>query len=521
MARTTRAAERLRLEEQTRLDSLKLASDRNKWGQFATPPDLARSIAEYALKLFRSRKKKCRFLEPAIGTGAFLSAFRQVFPNKISGSAVGIELDPDFAKAARSLWESSQTTIIEGDFTKQQPITPPFDLIMTNPPYVRHHHLGREDKERLQTTVRNQLDLSISGLAGLYCYFFLLSHQWLANDGVSIWLIPSEFMDVNYGITLRKYLTEHVTLIRIHRFCPSDVQFCDALVSSAIVVFRNSPPPTHHQVDFTFGGSLQESERSQSVPISQLKTGKKWTRYPQPTDATSVEHDAFLSELFSIKRGLATGSNEFFIMTPEKARALQIPKPCLKPILPSPRYLPSTIIEADKNGYPAIDKKLCLMDCDHPEEKVKSEMATFWDYLSQGKEQGIHERYLTSRRTPWYSQENRPPSPFLCTYMGRHSNGSGPFRFIWNKSQATATNVYLMLYPKGNLKTALSEHQELYAIVFEILQGLDSQSFIDEGRVYGGGLYKVEPKELGRLPGTPFLREIKQLNHGRQLELAF
>jgi hypothetical protein len=81
------------------------------------------------------------------------------------------------------------------------------------------------------------LHLDISGLAGLYCYFLLLSHDWMEEQGLAIWLIPSEFMDVNYGVTLRRYLTEHVTLLHIHRFCPTDVQFTDALVSSAVVVF--------------------------------------------------------------------------------------------------------------------------------------------------------------------------------------------------------------------------------------------------------------------------------------------
>ena len=84
------------------------------------------------------------------------------------------------------------------------------------------------------------LNMDISGLAGLYCYFLLLCHDWMEERGLAVWLIPSEFMDVNYGAALRRYLTERVTLLHIHRFCPTDVQFTDALVSSAVVVFRKS-----------------------------------------------------------------------------------------------------------------------------------------------------------------------------------------------------------------------------------------------------------------------------------------
>ena len=41
--------ERRRQEEQARLDGQKTAVERNKWGQFATPPGLARSLAHYFL----------------------------------------------------------------------------------------------------------------------------------------------------------------------------------------------------------------------------------------------------------------------------------------------------------------------------------------------------------------------------------------------------------------------------------------------------------------------------------------
>jgi len=96
----------------------------------------------------------------------------------------------------------------------------------------------------------------VHGLAGLYVYFVLLATAWMADGGYAAWLIPSEFMDVNYGAVLKRYLTDHVTLIRVHRFDPADVQFDDALVSSAVLVFQKTPPPPDHVVAFTFGGTL-------------------------------------------------------------------------------------------------------------------------------------------------------------------------------------------------------------------------------------------------------------------------
>ena len=83
--------------------------------------------------------------------------------------------------------------------------------------------------------------------------------------------------------------------------------------------------------------------------------------------------------------------------------------------------------------------------------------------------------------------------------MGRGNNGQKPFRFLWNKSQATAPNVYLLLYPKGPLQVALRRDIALAQKVFDVLQSLDTNLIKGGGRVYGGGLFKMEPKELARI----------------------
>jgi hypothetical protein len=96
----------------------------------------------------------------------------------------------------------------------------------------------------------------------------------------------------------------------------------------------------------------------------------------------------------------------------------------------------------------------------------------------------------------------------LCTYMGRANHGKHPIRFLWNRSQATAHYVYLMLYPQGRLRDALNGQPELQAHVFEALKGIRPSEVISEGRVYGGGLHRVEPKELGQIPARGVLGSI-------------
>ncbi len=130
------------------------------------------------------------------------------------------------------------------------------------------------------------------------------------------------------------------------------------------------------------------------------------------------------------------------------------------------------------------------------------------DYFEQGKVRGLAAGYLASRRTPWYAQERREPAPFLCTYMARARANSPPFRFFWNRSKATAPNVFLLLYPRPPLKSLLEARPELVPILFDRLKAIPARHLIGEGRVYGGGLHKIEPRELAALPAGEMALEI-------------
>ena len=217
-----------------------------------------------------------------------------------------------------------------------------------------------------------------------------------------------------------------------------------------------------------------------------------------------------LGDLCSIKRGVATGCNKFFMLAPERIAEWSLPGEFLTPILPSPRHLETGEILADRRGDPKIRKRLFLLVCDLPENEVRDKYPTLSRYVQHGIEAGVHKRYLSRHRDPWYSQEKRPPAPFLCTYMGRATKTSDvPFRFILNHSNATAANVYLMLYPRAPLTPILRDAPGVARAVWEALSSLTAETLIGEGRVYGGGLHKLEPRELANVPADPVLRVLQ------------
>jgi predicted RNA methylase len=494
--------EKERLSIQSRLDAGKTQAERNRLGQFATPTTLARDILKFGTALLGSRA--IRFLDPAIGTGSFFSALLNTVPEERIEIAKGYEIDIHYGAPAREFWRGTMLDLAIEDFTMAAPPAAEeerFNLLICNPPYVRHHHIVNGQKTRLQDAVEAACGFRLSGLAGLYCYFLGLSHAWMQGGAISGWLIPSEFMDVNYGEALKRYLLHKVTLLRIHRFAPNDVQFDDAIVSSAIVWLRNDPPAADHQVEFTFGGSLFAPTLSRMVPASALGGEPKWTRFPSSEVRTSASR-YHLSDFFSIKRGVATGNNKFFIFTREQIEVMGIPLEAFRPILPSPRYILTDEIEADQDGFPILVRQLFLLDCRLPEEELKSKYPNLWEYLEQGKD-AVSNRYLCRTRKVWYFQEERAPAPILCTYLGRSDTKSGrPFRFILNHSQAIAANVYLLLYPKPVLSTAIAGDRTFLRDVWRILNDICPDSLLGEGRVYGGGLHKLEPNELANVDAT-------------------
>jgi hypothetical protein len=408
--------EERRLREQARLDLAMGAGERNRTGQFATPAPLAEDILRFCKEWWEERPRPVHFLEPCVGTGSFYSALLRVFPNELIERASGYELDTGHAEAAKNLWRETGLAVAQGDFLGQPLPRKRYNLLVTNPPYVRHHHLDPRRKARLQGFVRERLGLRISGLAGLYCYFLLLADAWLEEGGLAAWLIPSEFMDVNYGGAVKKYLTTRVRLLHLHRFCPSDVQFDDALVSSAVVVFEKATPDAHGVV-FSLGGTLRRPGQSVSTRHGSLRPSDKWSRYTA-TSSPETEggaQDILFGDLFTIRRGLATGNNRFFILPRAEAAVRELPEEFLRPILPAPRRLGDQVIEANPDGFPRLNLQLALLDCRLPEAEVKKHYSGLWRYLEAWKGKGIHEGYLTSRRSPWYAQEDRRPPPFLCT----------------------------------------------------------------------------------------------------------
>ena len=140
--------EEVRVRHQSRLDSSRTAEHRNKLGQHATPTGLAEDILRCSETLLLP-DEPVRFMDPAFGTGAFYSALERTIPGHRIAGAVGYEINASLGEIAGELWSETRLELHVKDFTL---VDLPDDanrksnLIVCNPPYVRHHHIERKKK---------------------------------------------------------------------------------------------------------------------------------------------------------------------------------------------------------------------------------------------------------------------------------------------------------------------------------------------------------------------------------------
>lgn len=456
-------------------------------GQFFTPLELAEDIVHSAKMYFPNNPM---VLEPAYGEGVFFEALQN--ENVNCSSFLGIEIDS-------TLNNHNSHNILNADFTQLSPLNQ-FDVIITNPPYTRHHLIDKDEKHALFKRIEKETQIKLSGLAGLHCYFLLLADKWLKDDGIGVWLLPAEFLDVNYGEQVKKYLISNVQLVRVHLYDTNESSlFSTATVSSCVIVYQKTKrKDKQYDVLFTFGSSMRNPKMVNSISKEKLQASNRWSSLFHERHITIQNTDSsIISDFFEVKRGIATGYNSFFILSKREIEEKGLPIECFTPIVENSKSIKTSIIEYDEIGNPlSLDKY--VLNTDLSLEIIIKQYPNLYRYLQTGIEMGALNRYILKNRKIWYKQEERKPAPFLCSYISRDNNTSG-IKFIWNKGTAIATNNFLMLYPKDRLQRAIKESRVTYEELFEKLSNIDAITLYTQSRCYATGLKKFEPSELGNV----------------------
>lgn len=481
-------------------------------GQFWTPEWIAEPMTEYVLA-----DKGGLLFDPAVGTGVFFRAAKVIASEKgLTVRFAGMEIDPAILSRALEygLSRDDIASVRISDFVLQPPKTK-LQAIVANPPYIRHHRLDRERKVQLKKLAIQIVGRQLDGRAGLHIYFLIRALSLLQENGRLAFIMPADTCEGKFASDLWTWITRNFALDAVITFSPEATPFPNVDTNPLIFFIRNAPPnaqflwvkcyrpATDALKRWVRSGFKEVSEQDLFVTVRDLKEGLFTGLSREPL----TDHNAryVLGDFVRVIRGIATGANDFFFMTNEKAIKLGIPEEYFVKAIGRTRDVPGDeisheIIERlERQGRPTLLLALSGDDVEAFPYSIRR-------YLQEGESFGLHRRPLIAQRKPWYRMEVRVPPPFLFAYLGRRNS-----RFIRNTAGVVPLTGFLCVYPKDNRK----EHLEL---IWKILNHPDTLANLSRiGKTYGDGAIKVEPRSLEKLPIPDHV--IQQVGYPLQMRL--
>ena len=475
---------------ESELEQINSREKRYEIGQFFTPEPIADLMAEAVLE-----DAPETVLDPGVGGGVLL---RSVGPGP---KRFACDIDPQAVRLANQSLapQGGELEVVEGDFLDQDnwPFSvDEFDGVISNPPYIRHHNLTK-DQKALAKHYSITYGLKVSSLSGSYAYFFFEALRRLREGGRLVFITPTEFLDVRYGEAVKQALLNTCQIDDILVLEMDELAFDGVLTTSAITIATKKAKPSgkFRLSEAKFDGTQVERLRSVDLTAEEEKASLPWTPL-LPSRAEKIlplirGRTAQLGDYARIRRGTATGDNSFFCLTQAAVDEWGIEADYLVPVVVGSKDLPENGEVLTKKFWEErkdAGARSYLLWCHLPKEQLTG--TNVLRYIEHGEGLGLQERFNCKARNPWYGVEKVAPADFFVTYMSREKA-----RFVRNEAGARCMTSLLNLWASPEIDPdALRPMLEDRA---------NAQILREFGRTYGGGLGKIEPGDLRTLPVKP------------------
>ena len=455
-------------------------ADRKAAGQFFTPRWIASGMARWVVAC-----QPEHILDPAVGFGILLDECRR---HGYAGKLIGYDIDAAIiTEWAHGLEDDLKAEVRRQDFlaTKAAPIA----AAIVNPPYNRFQNRALSDF--LQAEISQVVGLAASGFTNQYALFMYLVVSRLKPGGRAAFVVPSEFLATGYGEQVKAFICRNRRLSHLVLFDTAERIFPDAATTACVMLF-DAAPCNQLQV-WHLAGEIETTQfhalcEGQDAPAPHacidydlLDPQSNW----QGLGLGDHSHDGMvaLTTFGDVKRGIATGANEFFVLKPSEAQGQALAAANLVNCIASAASAPSLVFDDEQfNKLRAEDKSCYLFN------GLGSNAEPAQRYVRYGQEIGVDQRYLTRMRKPWYRLESRRPAALLLAVFGRDG-----FRVCLNRTQAVNLTAFHGFYPHADMA-------QWVPLIWLYLQSPMARArYITQQRAYGDGLKKLEPGDWSKL----------------------
>lgn len=298
-----------------------------------------------------------------------------------------------------------------------------FDLVLANPPYVRHGLIDSDYKKKLLQKYTHVEPSPVDRTSDLYCYFFARANDFLRPNGIQIFICSNSWLDSRFGKYLQQYLltkTHIISLIDSRK----KKQFTNADVNTIISIIRKSKPETTTFVmlEGDFSASIESQRLRNSVSISQQKlvqsgldshgiyVGQRLSLYHRAPkiylELMNVlkPNSRELQQVAQIRRGSSTGCNEFFFLTEKDIEMYGVEEEYLLEILRRPTECLSI--------RTSLSNRLNrLFSCPFSKGSISDTFAL--SYIDHGESKGYHQGSTCRSRKFWYDVNPSKPAHIL------------------------------------------------------------------------------------------------------------
>ena len=435
-------------------------------GVYYTPAPLAKYLASQVID-----KPDGKIFDPAYGEGSLLLAAEEILAGKKGGRKRGAQLFGCDLKPVNGLLQHIPSSNLSENNFFEYTCTEKFDVILMNPPYVRHHNLENKSIEKNQDSISSICRLNKR--ADLWAYFIVKSLA-LLKPGSSIGaILPWSVLQADYSKDVRKLLADNFEEIKILAL---GAEYFEEAEERVVLLLMKRYGKTAKSIEISYAKHFTDS--FSYWPIDNVQWLSNNVLLSSNYDVKEI-----LSEYFKLgyrpfenyattRIGVVTGANRYFIKNAADIKKFGFSEKDLVPIFTTSRDFTGLYLNGT-NPH----KKLISLNTDNCE--------TYKAYIHEGIEEGVHETAHSQRRKPWYSVDiGKIPDAFF-TYRASEV----PY-LIMNDHGVQCTNSIHRIYFKN-----LTQIEKKW-LQISILSVAGQLSLEASSKVYGGGVLKIEPGSL-------------------------